>query len=317
MEASDALAKNVSSPSRGRRLVLPLVLLLITCLSTFWAGATNWNPTAYFGHVGRACSVFVQDVKIGMFSQAMIDARAELQLPWRNGLIYMAAVMGILLTHEMGHFLAALCRRVPASLPFFIPLPVFPVGTLGAVIGIDGSKADRRQIFDVGIAGPLAGLMVALPVAWLGLRQLEFDGSNLGEGMPIPLAFRLLHACFHSGQTLPATLPLGQFGPLLMAGWVGMLVTGLNMMPVSQLDGGHVAYGLLGRRACVLARGVLVAAIVAILIWEKYLWVVMVTLVILLGIDHPPTTDDAARLNWPRRLLGCAALAIPVLCLPV
>ena len=98
--------------------------------------------------------------------------------------------------------------------------------------------------------------------------------------------------------------------------WVGMLITGLNMLPISQLDGGHVAYALLGRRAHVLGRGLLVASILFVLATEQYGWVLMIVLVTLIGTDHPPTADDAVPLGWPRRLLGWAALAIPILCFP-
>ena len=114
----------------------------------------------------------------------------------------------------------------------------------------------------------------------------------------------------------PAVLYLNQFNPFLMAGWVGLLITGLNMLPVSQLDGGHVAYALLGRRAHVLARGLVVAAIVFMVVSDTYFWILMFLLVILLGADHPPTADDGCRPGWLRQAIGWAALLIPILCFP-
>jgi len=310
MESSDARAAELSSaaeqirlaghdyshPLPRRRVLLPVLLFLPTCASTFWTGTTNWMP----------------DVSISADRAAGV-----IEANWQQGVLYMIAVMGILLTHEMGHFVMALRHRIPVSLPFFIPVPVLPFGTMGAVIGMKGSEADRRQMFDLGIAGPLAGLAVALPVTWLGIRQLA-AGPPPSGGIPFynPLIFTLLIDYLRPDLPSGSVLYMSQFNPLLMAGWVGMLVTGLNTVPISQLDGGHVAYALLGRRAHLLARGLVVVAILAILYWEAYMWVVMLTLVILMGVDHPPTAEDRTPLGWPRRLLGWASLAIPVLCFP-
>jgi membrane-associated protease RseP (regulator of RpoE activity) len=107
---------------------------------------------------------------------------------------------------------------------------------------------------------------------------------------------------------------LSQLNPLLMAGWVGMLITGLNMLPISQLDGGHVIYGLFGRKAHLVARTFLVSAIAAIIIFQQYNWSIMLILVILLGVDHPPTRDDNVPLGPVRRVVGALSLLIPVFC---
>ncbi len=225
----------------------------------------------------------------------------------------MTAVMTILFAHEMGHFFFCLRHRVPASLPFFIPMPAGPLGTMGAVIGMQSSTANRRELFDVGLAGPLAGLIVALPIAWYGILTAEPFPVYVKPTWHFqdPLLFKALIAYLHpdlpAGQELTAN-------PLYMAGWVGMLITGLNMMPLSQLDGGHVAYALFGKRAHLLARAVMMAAIAYVVYMEVYLWVVMILLVTFIGIDHPKTADDGARLGWPRRILGTVSLAIPVLC---
>lgn len=278
-----------------RRIGLPLALLLATCASTFFAGATHWEPFLVVGNGRSAWDAALRH--------------------WQPGLLYMAAVMGILLTHEMGHFLLAVRHRIPASLPYFIPVPFLPFGTMGAVIGMSDSHANRRQLFDLGLAGPLAGLMVAIPVAWIGIQQLPPAHPSPGSfGLHPPLIFKVMMAHLHPDYPAGMLLDIRTMNPWLMAGWVGMLITGLNMLPISQLDGGHVAYALLGPRACVLGRAVLVAAILYILGAEKYGWVLMVVLVTLMGTDHPPTADDAAPLGWPRLVLGWASLAIPVLC---
>ncbi|MCE5267626.1 MAG: site-2 protease family protein [Planctomycetaceae bacterium] len=286
----------LSQSEPRRRVALPMVLFLATCASTFWTGATSWHPIAHWGQSYR--SIIVDN--------------------WRLGLLYMGVVLGILLMHEMGHFLMTLLHRIPASLPYFIPLPIVPFGTLGAVIGMDGAHANRRKLFDMGVAGPLAGLAVTVPVLWIGIRTLKPVPPVPGElCFHNPLLIEYMIAWLRPDYPTPSLLFLNQFNAFLMAGWVGVLVTGLNMLPVSQFDGGHVAYALLGKRSYVLARGLIVAAIVGMVVWDSYFWILMFLLVVLLGPDHPPTADDRTRLGWPRVLIGWASLLIPILCFPL
>jgi membrane-associated protease RseP (regulator of RpoE activity) len=223
--------------------------------------------------------------------------------------------MAILLTHEMGHFLQAVRYKIPASLPYFLPLPISPIGTVGAVITMQGSKADRRELFDIGISGPLAGLVVALPIAWLGILNavpvlpVGFMGDSIIFQDPPIMQWMT--------AWLRPDLPEGwqlSMSPLRMAGWVGMLITGLNLLPISQLDGGHVSYALLGRGAHWLARGVVLAGIAFIVITQQFNWILMLALVIIMGTDHPPTANDHAPLGWQRYVLGWLSLIIPLLC---
>jgi Zn-dependent protease len=313
-----ALADDYLPPPRHRHVLLPALLFVATCLSTLWTGMVKWDPAAQLGNFETAARMVVrawgQQPLLATVTQATAALREHCDL-WQ-GLIYMAAVIAILLSHEMGHFLTARFHGIHASWPFFIPVPILPFGTLGAVIGLEGSRADRRQMFDLGIAGPLAGLAVALPITWLGIRQLGPPPPGSGLCFHNPLIFRLLIDLLRPGYPTPDFFYLNQFNPFLMAGWVGIFVTGLNMVPISQLDGGHVSYALLGRRAHVLARALIVTAIVLILVSEKYSWVVMLVVIILLGADHPPTADDRVPLGWPRRTLGWLALLLPVLCFP-
>ncbi len=242
----------------------------------------------------------------------LLDSGGRVPQPnWPQGLTYMAAVIGILATHEMGHFLQTLRYHVPASLPYFIPIPSM-MGTMGAVIGMEGSRADRKQLFDIGISGPWAGLIVSLPIIWFGVKHATVMPASAPMQLGDPLIFKLL--AHFLKPDLPASAVLSKNNPLLMAGWVGMLITGLNMLPISQLDGGHVIYGLFGRRAHLVARGFLIVAIAFVVIAEQYNWTIMLVLVILLGVDHPPTRDDNVKLGWPRTVLGLVSLAIPVLC---
>jgi membrane-associated protease RseP (regulator of RpoE activity) len=279
-----------------RRVALPLMLFAITCVSTFWAGATHWQP---------------------MYFDASVNFRQIVLRNWDQGLIYMVCVVSILMMHEMGHFVATLIYRIPASLPVFIPFPGSPVGTMGAVIAMDGQRANRRQIFDVGIAGPLAGLCVAVPVLWIGIGQMDVGAAGYGaERYDCPLLIEWMAHWLHPNKPTLSEVRASQINAYFMAGWVGLLITGLNMLPVSQLDGGHVIYSLFGRRAHWIARAFVFVAILFAVFGNAIGWSLMIILVILMGIDHPPTADDTARLGPFRIALGLASLIIPVLCFP-
>jgi membrane-associated protease RseP (regulator of RpoE activity) len=312
------IAPDVPPPPQPRRVAMPVILLLATCLSTFWVGAVSWKPIVHLEALFRGIGVFADSLHRSSAIDALWQAMNVAQMDWYQGLVYMLAVLGILLTHEMGHFLMAVRHGIPASLPYFIPVPVIPFGTMGAVISMEGSQANRREMFDLGVAGPLAGLAVALPVTLVGIWLLPTIPAH-GDSFCFhnPLLLEYMIAWLRPEYPTPSFLYLNQFNPFLMAGWMGMLVTGLNMLPISQLDGGHVAYAVLGERgAHILARGLLIAAILFILATEKYLWVIMLVLVILLGTDHPPTADDRCRIGRVRMAIGWLALLVPILCFP-
>ncbi len=309
-------------PVRKRRVVLPVVLFVLTCLSTFWVGVTEWNPIAPSAYVAVAVFGPLLEPIAGFDSSASAQRMMILRLMvlenWGIGLLYMGAVLLILFLHEMGHFVATLIYKVPASLPFFLPFPINPIGTLGAVIGMHGYAADRKQIFDIGIAGPIAGLVAAVPIAWFGVAQLDLTIQPYGGlGFRLPLIMQW----FAASAQVPGYAPgqvvwLNQLNPLFVAGWVGMLITGLNMMPVGQLDGGHVTYTLFGNLAHRIARLTLVFAIAFMVYHQSFVLVIMVVLLLMVGTDHPPTRNDRVKLGPFRWALGLASLVIPVLCFP-
>jgi membrane-associated protease RseP (regulator of RpoE activity) len=214
--------------------------------------------------------------------------------------------LSILLAHEMGHYLAARRYGIDATLPYFIPFP-FPffslIGTLGAVIRIRSPFPDRRALFDVGIAGPLAGFVALLPVLALGLLEAQVAPLDprpgvlyLGEPLLFQWAGQLVHGPLGPHETLV-------IGPWGMAAWFGLLVTGLNLMPIGQLDGGHVVYGLFGaqvhQRVSRAASWVCLA-----LLWFGPQWLMWAILMRLLGRAHPATWYDPAPVGRGRQLVG-------------
>ena len=307
-DVAEAPAEPQTRPAHKRRFFLPLVLFLLTCGSTFFAGACGWLPLYYLIEIGPR--------------EGLAPMRMSIMHHWQDGLIYMACVVAILLTHEMGHFIATLVHRIPASFPYCIPLPISPFGTMGAVIGMQGSRANRPQTFDIGVAGPLAGLVVAIPVLLYGISMLDLSGPQYGVfACDPPLAVKLLFEYWRKppGYESGDVIWMGQLNPYFMAGWVGLFITGMNMLPMSQLDGGHTIYTLFGQpRAWWIARGFLVATI-AFCVYSGLVYIVwlMLLLLMVIGPDHPPTRDDSAPLGWFRYVLGGATLSIPIFCMPL
>jgi membrane-associated protease RseP (regulator of RpoE activity) len=223
-------------------------------------------------------------------------------------------LLSILLAHEMGHYFAARHYGVDVTLPFFIPFPLpgfSLVGTLGAFIRIRGRIPHRRALFDIGVAGPLAGFLVALPALWLGIREATVGpfrpdaGLFLGEPLLFGWIARVVHGPLADGQTLI-------MGPLGLAAWFGLLVTALNLMPIGQLDGGHATYALFQSHAHRISR---VASWVCVaLIYFGPSWILWAILVRVLGRRHPPTRDDELPVGSARVAVGALTLLVFVVC---
>ena len=215
--------------------------------------------------------------------------------------------MTTLLAHELGHYLQARRYGVPASLPYFIPMPISPIGTMGAVIAMQPGS-NRRTLFDIAVSGPLAGLVPALLFSIVGLywsQVVEISDVRFGMTLGEPLLFKLL-----TYLTL-GPLPDGQdiaLHPVAFAGWVGIFITALNLIPIGQLDGGHILYALLLRRAHLIAQLLLVAAAIAVVVWGYWGWSLMIFLLMLMGPVHPPTANDNVPLGTARTVLGWACL---------
>ena len=280
------------------RWLVPAVLFLATLATTLWVG----------GAIGIAA-----DSPDLFRDPESTRSGLEWTLLWiRHGIPYSFSLLLILLCHEMGHYLTARAYRVDASLPYFLPMPLTIVGTLGAFIRIRSPFPDRRSLIDVGLAGPLAGFLVCLPLLAAGIATsrpgvLIPGGLQFGE----PLVFRLFAAAF--GPAVPEGQVL-YLSPMGLAAWFGLLVTAINLLPIGQLDGGHALYALLRSRAARFSRTVHLLMF-PLAVWSPT-WVVWGLLCLLLGArrPHPPTLNDERPLGRGRHLLAAAGVATFVLC---
>ena len=270
-----------------------------------------------------------------------VDLVADPLQIWR-GWPFAITILGILTAHELSHYFVGLRYGSPTSLPYFIPLPLSIIGTMGAVIVQRGPMRSRKALFDIGIAGPIGGLILAVPLLFIGLA-LSYVGTpqefmDLPAGEPIPvmqegnsLLYMAAKYITH-GQILPDPVtgrdvwlsPPSPGGSVAFAAWAGLLVTAFNLFPIGQLDGGHVAYALWGRKAWRLAR-IFVSLIFG---WGLVLtmmgnqagstWLVWGGLSSLMGARHPPPLNDVTPLDGKRKLLGWAMIAVfAIIVIPV
>ncbi len=257
---------------RAARGGLPIALFLLTIVTVMMTGALN-EGADIFG-----------------------DPRAIVA-----GLPFAATLLGILFAHEMGHYVVGRLRHAPVSLPYFIPMPpgISIIGTMGAVIVQREPMEDRRTVLEIGIAGPLAGLVVAIPLLLYGLATSTIGpppaGTYIQEGNSL-LYITAKWLVF--GQFLPSGGLDVQLGPIAWGAWIGLLVTMLNLLPIGQLDGGHVAYALLGRHAVYLSYATIALCVVlGVLIRDNYTLVFLPLLALLFGPRHPPPLNDISRLD--------------------
>lgn len=231
---------------------------------------------------------------------------------WIGAAWYSGGIILILLTHEMGHYLMARKHGIPASLPYFIPVPLPPFGTMGAVIKMEGRIPDRRALFDVGVAGPLSGLAMIVPAILIGTRMSTVvEVSSLGQGT-ISLGDSLLFSMLARVSVGP--MAQGQdllLHPLAFAGWVGLLVTALNLLPIGQLDGGHIMYALFWRRSRLVSR-VFFVLFLLICLFLYAGWFLLIVILAMIR-NHPPTMYDELPLDGWRRAVGAFALLVFVL----
>jgi membrane-associated protease RseP (regulator of RpoE activity) len=261
---------------------LHLILFLLTFLSTLAVGALN-----------QGVDIFKEPVKIYL------------------GLPFSATLLCILLAHEFSHYLASRKHGVQATLPYFIPAPTL-FGTLGAFIKMKSPISSRNALMDIGASGPIAGFIVAMVATIIGLFLSKIVPVHKVEGM-ITLGDSLLFKGL--SRVILGSVPDGQdviLHPVAFAGWIGFFVTALNLIPIGQLDGGHIVYALIGERHGKLSK-VLIGVMVGLglLLWEG--WLVWAVLLIILGSKHPPIIYSEEPLDQTRKRIGWFAVFIFIL----
>ena len=249
------------------------------------------------------------------------------KFPWWNLLLFVLTVisvwlsiggqfaawfLAILLFHEFGHFIAARLRKIDTSWPYFLPAPTFLgvpsiLGTFGAFIQLRSPIRDRRALFDMAAAGPIAGFVVAVVALFVGLSHSTIAETGTSGGLKLgeSLLFRGIAAI-----VLPSVGPEQDIvlSPVAYAGWAGLLVTMFNLMPIGQLDGGHIAYALIGHRQRYGAMAVMIALLVLSFWWPG--WLFLVAIGFIMRPKHPPTLIDDIPLGRRRVVLGWVSMAI-------
>lgn len=223
------------------------------------------------------------------------------------GIPFSFTLLAILIAHEMSHYFVSRYHGVRVTLPFFIPAPSI-IGTFGAFIRIKSPMQDRRALLDIGLAGPLGGVLVAIPVLYVGLKMStlrimpEAAGLELGSSILLNQMIRIT-----LGE-LPDSYQV-VLHPVAFAGWIGLLVTSLNLIPVGQLDGGHIAYAILGEKSAKLAIVCFITLIILGLFgWPG--WFVWAALLYIIGWRHPPPVNPAIPLDAKRKWLGALSLIL-------
>ncbi len=282
---------------RPDRLWPHIVLLLLTVVTTTMVGATH-----YAG--------FYQN-----YSQAPLPLSS-----WGfylSGLWYSVSILAILGAHEFGHYYACRYYRVDASIPYFLPAPLPLTGTLGAFIRIRQMIPGKRELFDIGIAGPIAGFLVAVPVLFLGMSlsrvtQLPPDTSGFVE-LGEPLLFKAVAWLFWG--TPPEGYSINMH-PMAFAAWFGLLATALNLFPIGQLDGGHISYAVLGRKSTIVTLTTVVCLVaLTFLSTSWFIWTLLTVIMLLtFGPRHPRTLDEDIPLDRTRLWLAVFAVVMFVLC---
>ena len=288
----------VPPPVRRREpLTRYIVLFVLTLISTTIAGTG----------VGLGLLFALGTGRIGIVEALPILA---------YGLWYSLSILAILGAHEFGHYFACVYYRVNASLPYFLPMPILLTGTLGAVIRIRQPMPSKRALFDIGIAGPLAGFVVAVPLLFIGMAAssvipINSDGNGLWFGEPLLLQL----VAWLTFGSLPEGYTVGMH-PMLFAAWFGMLATCLNLFPIGQLDGGHISYAVFGRASTWITLGTVAVLLGLSFVSSSWIvWSVMtIAMLFALGPHHPRVFDEAVPLDRTRLWLAALALVIFIVC---
>lgn len=283
----------------NRRIWLNIILFIATLFSTFFVGIT-WSLSFKYADVFSQSPQIDLNVKI--FEDPQIISLS---------IVYAIVLIGILLGHELGHFLACQYYKIDATLPYFIPAPTL-IGTLGAFIKIKSPITRKQQLFDIGIAGPLVGFILSVPTLIYGLSLSRAVPAIPREESLIfgePLILKIVGSMIF--KNIPPDFDV-ILHPVAFAGWVGIFVTALNLFPIGQLDGGHISYALLGPKSRNLAKLFLgIFIFMAIFFWIG--WFIWVFIIFLMGLRHPRVIDEETPLSPRRKFLGFVVFIIFIL----
>lgn len=305
----DALVPTPLQPAPQPRAWRHWALLLLTFLTTTFTGTELFLSFS---------SDLLNTVDLtSPEGQAWLSWQLSRPSTYAQGLWYSLTILAILGFHEMGHYVACQRYEVDASRPYFLPAPFTLTGTLGAFIRIRSRIPTKLALFDIGIAGPIAGFVVAVPALFVGLAfsrvvELPRDTANLVE-LGEPLLFQA--AAWLVWGPVPEGYSINMH-PMAFAAWFGLLATALNLFPLGQLDGGHICYAVLGRRATLVTYGMILVAVGLTFVSTSWLvWtLLLVAMTFVLGPHHPPTLDDHTPVPRSRLVLAVFALAMLVLC---
>lgn len=294
---------------RRKSVRVCFILFALTFLSTTIVGADFLPLRILYG---------LYDSQYGVNLKAALDQFIPSAIPmtlvdrfWQSvarGCTYSVPLMVILFAHEMGHYLQAVRYRIPASLPYFIPLPLPPMGTMGAVILQGEGGADRRKMFDVAVSGPIAGLVVTIPVLLYGVHTSGYIPTTMTRVFEFgqPLVLQWLIESVH-GEPVPGLT--FHWNGYATAGWVGVFITAMNLLPIGQLDGGHILYTLIRRPAHYVAWGLILTAVGIMIHRGLYSYLLLLVLLMVTGPRHPPTADDSVPLGITRHIVGWLTLS--------
>jgi hypothetical protein len=296
-----------SPPPYRTRYRLAIVLLALTFLTSSTLGAVLYLITRTDETTSLPWILLPRTVRAVWGSPELL----------RHGLSFSLPLLVILGCHELGHFLTCRRYRVPSTAPYFLPLP-FGIGTLGAFIRIRARINTKRELFDIGIAGPIAGFVALLPflvlgVAWSTPAMVATATGPTSTLLYRPgnnLAFHLLTLALHG--RLPPSMVL-DFHPFALAAWMGMLATALNLLPMGQLDGGHILYAVAGSRHRQVA-WLTFLAVCTLGFWFLGWLLICFLVLVLMGLRHPPVVYADQPLDARRRWLALVALVIFLLC---
>ncbi|MEP7011726.1 MAG: site-2 protease family protein [Acidobacteriota bacterium] len=230
-----------------------------------------------------------------------------------QGLWFSLTSLGILMIHELGHYVACRWYRLPVTLPYFLPSPI-ALGSFGAFIRIRAPLSDKRELFDVGVSGPIAGFVALLPVLIWGAahsRIVALSSTTIGGDLYLPghpLAMQLALYAFHGATPAGSVVELH---PAALGAWFGLLATAINLLPFGQLDGGHVLYATFGKLQRQLARPLWIA-LAALSFWSPS-WILWTLITLVIGLKHPPVRDEETTLDTRRKVLAAVALLILIL----